>query len=132
MTYNELSPKDKRYYTKFRRIAEIHGVRDEEGVQDVVTMLSSPQMKSIPLISAIIALVAGFFAGKDMMEGGIPVILPAISILCLWITAQNIRTITTTIPMMARIYIEEDLPRKQKISKKKQKRIDAKTKAANE
>lgn len=132
MTYNDLSDKDKRYYTKFRRIAELHGAKTEADVQAVVKMLSSPQMKSIPLISVIVAVVAGFFAGKDMMNGGIPIILPALSILCLWIAAQNIRTITTTIPMIAKIYIEEDLPKKQKVSKKKQKRIDAKAKASNE
>lgn len=124
MTYNDLSPKDKRYYTKFRRIAELHDVRDEKGVQDVVSMLSSPQMKSIPVICFVIAIACGFFAGKDMLSGGIPIILPVISAVFLWMGAQNLRSITTTIPMIAKIYTEEDLPKRQKISKKKRKRME--------
>lgn len=124
MTYNDLSPKDKRYYAKFRRISELHNVRDEQGVQDIVTMLSSPQMKSIPVICFIIAIACGFFAGKDMFSGGIPILLPVISATFLWIGVQNLRTITTTIPMIAAIYKDEDLPKRQKVSKKKRKRME--------
>lgn len=124
MTYNELSPKDKRYYAKFRRIVELHNVRDESGVQDVVSMLSSPQMKSIPLVLSVLAIACGFFAGKDMVAGNIPILLPLLSAVFLWFAIQNIRTITTTIPMIAKIYTEEDLPKRQKTSKKKRKRME--------
>lgn len=124
MTYNDLSEKDQRYYAKFRRIAELHNARSKEDVLAVVKSLSSIQMKSIPIISFIIAIGCGLLSADDMSNGGIPVLLPVISILFLWVGVQNLRSITTTIPMIAEIYIQEDLPKRQKVSKKAQKRID--------
>lgn len=124
MTYNDLSEKDKRYFAKFRRIADMHGVKDEQGVRDVVQMLSSPQMKSIPLIAFLVAIVCGFFAGEDIANGDIPIFTPVLCVIFLWIGAQNLRNITTTIPMIADVYAREELPKKQKVSKKKRQRLE--------
>lgn len=124
MTYDDLSDKDKRYYDKFCKIAEYKDVRNKDDVLGVVKHLSSPQMKSIPLIAFTIGIACGFFAADSLFSGGMPITLPIISIFFLWIGIQNLRNITTTIPMIAEIYIHEELPKRQQTSGKDQKQLD--------
>jgi len=123
INYENLSKKDKRFYAKFKRIAELNKVHDEQGVKNVVSILSSPLMKAIPNVAFGIAIACCYYAVKDIVSGNIPIILPVFCMFFLWVCFQNIRTINVTMPMIAEIYSREGLIIRKPISKKSRKRL---------
>lgn len=121
MTTDNLSSKEKRLYDKFSRIAERRHVSDEDGVQEVVDMLTAPAMKAIPIVFVLIGFSAGLVAASGFSSEETPIVSLLIAVACFWAGVQNYRTINIAVPKIARIYSETLEPARP--SKKKRKRL---------